>query len=148
MIRTLTSLWREFPNEEPYWDAWSEDQGPDKPRGVFMLTDLLRTNSWFALRNDRNEIVEKMPYPNYVEGIAGRDNGVVVDLDPDGTCVFTHHYIDVCEYEVVIPAQDVVKALEWRIAIIESTGFRDPNAKHPTCDVNVEVRPYSRDRGD
>lgn len=146
MIVTLTSKWRRRFDTD-VWDVWSS-QDPEVPKSALLFIGLLDGNGKFQMRSDRNEILEKMPYPNYVEGIAGRDNGVVVDLDPDGMCVFTHDYIDVGEYEVVIPAEDVVKALEWRIAIVESTGFRDPDAQHPTCDVNVEVRPYSRDRGD
>ena len=146
MIVMLSSRWEEEWRDEPYWEVRASKDFDDYPKGTLLFLALVSGTGPDQMHRNRNEIVEKMHYSNFVEGVAGTVDGLGVDLDPDGTCVFTHDYVDVGEYEVVIPAEDVVRALDWRIAIIESDDFHNPDADLPTCEIEVEVRPYSRHR--
>ncbi len=135
----FAAKWFQF-EDSGSWTVGVETDDPHPTADASSFpADFVRVSAW-ALARYREQIaaaVEGRDDDGYVAGADGVNVGF-----RGGVFVLTHDYYSEGA-ETLISSEDLVRLIDWRIAIIESDDFNNPDADFGSIEVDLEIRDRS-----
>ena len=123
------------------WDAALVKQARGRnPDPAGFPSNLLNVSTAYDLREYQSRIAETENGAQDIDYVLGL-NGVNVGFR-GGVFVLTHDYYSEGA-ETLISPEDLVRLIDWRIAIIESDDFNNPDADFGSIEVDLEIRDRS-----
>lgn len=137
MKHVVIPNWLEL-NSAAMWGADLETT-EDNPvtGGAFFPVDLVSSHSVAELKSHRQTLTNHSDLDGDSATLIATE-GVHVELRA-GACVLTHNYYEET-VEVHMSVADLVRLLDWRLAIVDSEDFTNPKAVFESIELDLEVR--------
>lgn len=128
--------------EAVWWEAnsgeWTFEPKDDNP-GSFGALNVLDPAHIATLRQRRETLiaaVENVEDNDWVTG--GEGENIAFE---NGMFVITHNYME--EQQAIVHPDELIKLIDWRLAIMESPDFKNPDAKFDP--IEIEYQELDRD---
>ena len=123
--------------EAVWWEAdsgeWTHKSGESDPSAIGAL-NILTFALPHDLRKSREAILDAVDKGEDNEWITGGE-GPNVAFE-NGMCVMTHNYFE--DQQAIVHPDELIKLIDWRIAIMESPDFKNPNAQFDPIEIEYQ----------